>query len=605
MKSGANLIRVLTAVCCVWLTTTACSETPTAPVPEAAGAVVINEVTCSPTEGADWVELFNPTATEVDLGRFTLVDDNPDHQPIALSGLVLPGGGFVVIHAGDAAPPAAVVLPFGLGKGDAVTLAFGGTVVDTLDWNDGDAPEGSSWGRLPDGSGTAIRLAPTPGATNRRAGDPPPEADPFPQGRVIEIRIILPQASWEAIKADPEAGELQRAELLYDGDRVADIAVRAKGNSSLRSLVRQRSDRYSLKLDINHFVPGQRLRGLKKFNLNNGFKDASFLRETVAYELLRGTGLPASRTALADVWIADEHLGLYTVVEQVDNLFLKRHFDDSAGNLYKPDPPAGNLRYQGDDPARYRGMNLKTNEDSPDHSRFIALLQALDSGDDDAIAASLDIDQALRGLAANVALVNLDSYLGMGHNFYLYDHNGRFVIVPWDLNEAYGNFTCGCDRNGLYNLRIDEPTCGSLDERPLIARLLENSGWRAQYHDEIRRLLDGGFDYEAMRQRVTELADLIRPFVERDERKFFSIAEFEVAVGSATASRHRGGLPLGEFVFERAERLRRQLDGRDPAVADGSGSCNGRPGGGGNPCGDGVCDQAERNNPELCPQDCP
>ena len=82
------------------------------------------------------------------------------------------------------------------------------------------------------------------------------------------------------------------------------------------------------------------------------------------------------------------------------------------------------------------------------------------------------VDTVLRYLALNVVMVNLDSYLGMGHNFYLYEQEGQFVDIPWDLNETYGNFTCGCDRNGLINFKIDEPTCGVLSQRPFIAALL-------------------------------------------------------------------------------------------------------------------------------------
>lgn len=55
----------------------------------------------------------------------------------------------------------------------------------------------------------------------------------------------------------------------------------------------------------------------------------------------------------------------------------------------------------------------------------------------------LDVDQVLRFLAVSVMLVHLDNYIGMGHNYYLYEMNGRFTILPWDLNMAFGTFRMG------------------------------------------------------------------------------------------------------------------------------------------------------------------
>ena len=41
-----------------------------------------------------------------------------------------------------------------------------------------------------------------------------------------------------------------------------------------------------------------------------------------------------------------------------------------------------------------------------------------------------DAESITRYLALNTLLVNLDSYNGSGHNYYLYEHAGVFAVIP-------------------------------------------------------------------------------------------------------------------------------------------------------------------------------
>ena len=42
--------------------------------------------------------------------------------------------------------------------------------------------------------------------------------------------------------------------------------------------------------------------------------------------------MPAPRASFVDLTVAGEHLGLYTMVEQVDKDFLAKHFEDDDGD---------------------------------------------------------------------------------------------------------------------------------------------------------------------------------------------------------------------------------------------------------------------------------
>ena len=267
-----------------------------ASTPEGA-RLLLNEVVADPVgDGVDWVELVAAGEGSVDLTAYTLVDDNREHIPHPLSGPPLAAGEFRVFEVVREPGPEASGFPFGLGGEDSLTLARDGETVDTLSWGPGDASEGASFGRLPDGVGPAQTLSPTPGAPNAPY-EAPPELDPFPGDRVMPVRMQLRPSDWERILDAPLDEVYYPGDLLYDGVVVQEVAIRVKGNSSLQSVARSGGDRFSFKVDLNRYVDGQDLGGMTKLNFNNGYHDPSMMREHLAYELARSLGLPGSRTA--------------------------------------------------------------------------------------------------------------------------------------------------------------------------------------------------------------------------------------------------------------------------------------------------------------------
>lgn len=580
------------------------TDTPAPDASTGAGRLAINEIVCKSHDGGpDWVEL-TAIGGPVDLSGWTLVDDSPDHSPAALpSGALSPGEYLVILASGDDPGDGSPWLPFKLGSADSLTLGDGAQVVETLAWTDGDSPVGTSWGRLPDGTGDPQTLTPTPGAANQPLTATPPDS-PFMTDHVIPVEILLTPEDWAAMLASPLDEEYHTATLVFDGLTVSQVAVRTKGNSSLKSVAGMGSHRFSFKVDTNRFVDGQTLLGVKKLNLNNGFKDPTLLREHLAYALMRESGIPAPRTAFVDLTVGGEHMGLYLLVEHVDDDFLAQHFPADDGTLYKPEPPAGNLAYLGPDAATYAGLEVEQNEQT-DHAAFMALVTALQSGGEAAIMAALDVDAALLQLAMHALLVNLDSYLGPGHNYYLYETLGHIATIPWDTNEAFGSFTCGCDRAGIIGLRIDEPTCGAVANKPLLDELLAVPAWRDAYHGHLRDLVEGPFAPAAMKARIEAAAALVRPTVQASPILFFTAAEFEKGLTTDVQKGQSLTIGLQAFVEERGAAVAAQLDGLSPADAGGAGSCKSSGGGPPKPCGDGVCDPFEQANPKVCPADCP
>ena len=267
----------------------------------------------------------------------------------------------------------------------------------------------------------------------------------FQDDTVNEINIEIDEKDWQDMLDNPLEEEYHKASITINGETVGNVAIRTKGNNSLTSVASSDSDRYSFKIDFDYYDDNGNYYGLKKLCLNNNYSDNSSMREYISYKIMGELGLDVPQCGYSNITVNGEEWGLYLAVEAIDETFLATHFDDATGNLYKPEGQEGagaDLVYDGDDISSYTGLNLKTNEDTSDGKEILALMQVLEDGE--GLEKVLDVEKALKYIAANVALANFDSYLGMTtHNFYLYEENGRFTIIPWDMNLAFGGFGGG------------------------------------------------------------------------------------------------------------------------------------------------------------------
>lgn len=350
----------------------------------------------------------------------------------------------------------------------------------------------------------------------------------FAEGTIHEIRLDFLQVGyWDSLVANKPSETYMKCEVTFDGTLYPDTGVRFKGNSSYSGPGQKKP----FKLDLEEFVDDQMHDGLKQFSLNNGFKDPSFLREKLALDFMTQHGIAAPRCTFSRLYISGEYWGLYSVVEDIGKAFLSQRFGNNDGNLFKGDPH-GSLTWKGDQQANYLGdYELKTNEDLNDWSDLIALLDVLNNSSatdlPTALAARLNLDGWYDYWVAHSLFVNLDSYVGSGHNYYLY-HNediDQFEFIAWDENEAFGNFKMGLSQSQLLNLpytHIPQP----FNQRPLMNRILQDVNLKQDYTDRYCELLPF-FTNEAFDARIDSLADLIRPHVYEDTKKTYTNDQFE------------------------------------------------------------------------------
>jgi hypothetical protein len=177
------------------------------------------------------------------------------------------------------------------------------------------------------------------------------------------------------------------------------------------------------------------------------------------------------------------------------------------------------------------GAGLKTNTNNPDHSALYRLLDVLNNEPDETFSQEiekvLDVDEALRFFAVSAGILHLDNYIGIGHNTYLYEINGKFSLIPWDLNMTFGTYNGGIRKDGIINYYIDEPTAGPMNRFPLVDRLLSHEPYLEKYHGYLEELLYGPFSLEVLLPRVDRLAEMVRPYAEKDSKMFYSYEDWE------------------------------------------------------------------------------
>ena len=388
----------------------------------------------------------------------------------------------------------------------------------------------------------------------------------FGNPAVHEIRMTFSQPSfWDSLTYYYPIDRMMPATVEIDGVVLISTGVQLKGNSSYNSYP---GIKKPMNLDFNEYIPGQNFDGLKKLNLNNGFKDPTLLREKLFLEFCHLAGVAAPRCTFAKLYINGTYWGLYTAVEQVNKTFLNRQFSNNEGNLFKGDP-SGRLVWKGTDPAMYYpDYELKTNESANDWSDLIALIDRINNSSSaafhDSLEKVMDTESYLRYWACNIIFSNLDSYTGSGHNYYLYHDTitGKFRWIMWDVNEAFGNFNMGLSLEKIKGLPVNFLPSPP-NSRPLSFKMLTNALYETALYEEVCRLTNDFFTSGYFFPLIDSLADAIRADYHADPNKMFTNQQFE---DNLTEDIVISGLPGGgniaglkSFILARRDSLSEQL----------------------------------------------
>ncbi|WP_369282340.1 CotH kinase family protein [Oscillibacter sp. GMB15532] len=502
----------------------------------------------------------------------------------------------------------------------------------------------------------------------------------FSTDRVHMLDIVVEEDDWQEMLDSASNKEYIAASIVLDGNSVKNVGLRTKGNSSLSSIVSSDSDRYSFKIEFDHYQTGQTYYGLDKLALNNIVQDSTYLKDYISYQMMNEFDADSPLCSFIYITVNGEDWGLYLAVEGIEDAYASRNYGSDSGQIYKPDSmnmmgggngdndetreiPDGNNRQQfrqavdanteqqtqqaaetsseqqtkeivDADPEKQSRETADTNAEQntavnqdiadisesavpsaenqgdsgggrqgggaggmgggstdvalvysddnydsysnifdnavfditdADKERLISTLKQLSDGEN--LEEIVNIEEVLRYFVVHNFVLNFDSYTGsMMHNYYLYEKDGMLSMIAWDYNLAFGAFSGGgnaqsgtSSATSLINYPIDTPVSGTtLEERPLLGKLLENETYLELYHQLFGEFISNYFDNGEFEQMIDSTVALISPYVEKDPTAFCTYEEFTEAWAM-----------LKSFCLLRAQSVQGQLDGTIPSTSEG------------------------------------
>ncbi len=160
----------------------------------------------------------------------------------------------------------------------------------------------------------------------------------FDTEKLMRVDIQIEEEEWADMLENAMAEEYYSCDVLVNDQKICNVGIRPKGNTSLSAIaMNPDTDRYSLKLEFDHYVEGQTCLGLDKLILNNNYADATSMKEAVVYDMYQYLGADASLYNYAEVSVNGKYIGVYLALEAVEESFLLRNYGTGDGKLYKPD----------------------------------------------------------------------------------------------------------------------------------------------------------------------------------------------------------------------------------------------------------------------------
>ena len=323
------------------------------------------------------------------------------------------------------------------------------------------------------------------------------------------------------------------ATVAIDEMTAFNVGARYKGNSTFCLPNDEGNVKVPYNLDFNYFDEDGELLGYHKVKLANAWMDPTFAKEYVAAQIYQRY-LPTPEVNLVALHTQGNYTGIYANTESINKQFLKKHFDENDGALFKcdgsgvfcgdPNPYAGepNLTWLGNDSASYyNSYVIKSDHGWAELMDFIYIL----NNNPNEIESVLNVDRVLWAFALNQAICNYDTYNGYYvHNYYMYlSENGLWQMIPWDLDNSFVGALLGWDYfnpNNLYHFDIYNGEDPEMN-RPLLSVLLSNPLYRKQYNAHLRTIIDESLDVIAIENEAFEIQGLAEDQVAADLNKPF------------------------------------------------------------------------------------
>lgn len=290
-------------------------------------------------------------------------------------------------------------------------------------------------------------------ALTAAAQDPPP---PHPSDALFNPDVVqridlrVHTADWEKLKQNFQENTYYPADLVWNGNVVRNVGIRSRGSGS------RSGTKPGLRVDFDEYSADLTFLEEKSLVFDNLTQDPSGIHETVAMRLFAKLGIPAPRETHMRLYVNDEYIGLYAIVESIDKQFLARVYGvigedtQNDGYLYEfnyVDP--WTFGYLGSEFEPYAlRFDPKTHEKESDVQKFgpvenvIRLVNELPIEQFNSLLNEhLDLQSFMRFVAAQNFVGENDGFLGYAgvNNFYFYrkENSSQHVFIAWDEDNAF------------------------------------------------------------------------------------------------------------------------------------------------------------------------
>lgn len=156
----------------------------------------------------------------------------------------------------------------------------------------------------------------------------------FDTSKVHTVNIVMDD--WDEFIESCTNEEYAQCSVIIDNEAYKNVAIRAKGNTSLSNVQNYGNDRYSFKIEFDHYDNTKTYYGLDKLSLNNIIQDNTYMKDYLTYQMMGYFGVSAPLCSYVQILVNGEEWGLYLAVEGVEESFLSRNYGNDYGDFISP-----------------------------------------------------------------------------------------------------------------------------------------------------------------------------------------------------------------------------------------------------------------------------
>ncbi len=244
--------------------------------------------------------------------------------------------------------------------------------------------------------------------------------------------ILISQANLQRLDNNPSSDDLLDATFVHNGDVYDGIGVRYRG-AWARSWPKKC---WKIKFNKGNYFQGQRT-----LNLNSCWRDPAFMREKVAYDVFKWTGVPYCETKFVRLQLNGQFWSVLLEIEHPDKRYMRRN-NRANGSLYKANP-GGNDRDERvySSYEQYVSAYDKHSREWEPYDDLITFIEELNAATDaeQFLAENLNIEAFAGYMAANACIMNWDQFVRNHYNLCDTEGTVNWEQTPWDLDRTMGD----------------------------------------------------------------------------------------------------------------------------------------------------------------------